>query len=111
MSKIDILSPNDSVSPIEVGDGYKDYLLSDVMASRNIAMMHGKIEADGRLRFFVFRSIAFINSIRINPIGGFKLTRGTFTGINDARIRLFDDGDPIWVSVFFEGKELHPKDL
>lgn len=88
--------PDDSVVPIEIGDGYKDYMLNDILAVHDCTLLYGKIRDNA-----VAEAVTLAGSSRIQPYVAKQGMHGCL--FNDARVRFLSDfPEPFWVSLFYD---------
>ena len=88
--------PDDSVVPVEIGDGYKDYMLNDILAVHDCVLLYGKIRDNS-----VAEAVTLAGSIRIQPYVAKQGMHGCL--FNDARVRFLSDfPEPFWVSLFYD---------
>lgn len=90
-----------SISPIEAGDGYRDYLVSHIAKVLSADIAYVRID-EGGIASVVFRTVGgFKTYSRYLPLVEYS---GSMTGYTDLRIRYFCDGSsPAWVSVYLDG--------
>ena len=102
-----ILYPGEEVQPVKVGDGYREYWLSDVVASHGYGLVHGQLKEGGSLNFHIFKTFGLFGLLTIEPLNEKLLGENAgIGGIADARIRIGSDKHPRWVSFLYGGEEI-----
>ena len=99
-----ILSPDQNVTPIAEGEGYRDYKLSDIAHSNNGHLAYIVLDETGEISAFVRHRYAFRRYV-YQPIIPISYQR--MIGIQDARVRVQNDSNEVkWVSLFYNGEEV-----
>lgn len=91
-------------SPVEVGEGYMDYMLSNIVESQGLFLVSCRFIEENTLQAF----IGFGGGLELLPEEPCGKVIGVYT---DARVRVREGIKPTWVSVFSNGSEYFPKDL
>lgn len=92
--------------PVEVGGGYRDYMFRDIADSLGLSLEYAALRFDGCVMIrIVGSSPSFVStSIFLYPAVAHDFPYRV--GYDDVRVRYFeDDSDPVWVALYWEGKE------
>ena len=115
----DLLTPSKTLRPVEVGQNYRDYYLSEVLESNGcyFGCLHLELCIIKprllrlQLGFYAFSNNDLGNNrlIAICPVRNIDYFEGT-SKISDARIRYYDGNSGqsslVWVSVFSGEREI-----
>lgn len=99
----DILFPGEVVQPLEVGEGFGDFLLSDILAAKGIVLEHINLvrsnDAEKAGDMLVRIESVFLRDILIAPVLRDQVDIITPYLFDDLRLRFFDGSQkPVWVS-------------
>lgn len=89
-----------AVLPVESGDGYKDYLVSQLALGLGVDIAFIRITESGEAVIFARTGIGYKCVGRYQPI---RDCNEHMTGFTDLRIRYTFDGAAVWVQAFCSG--------
>ncbi len=94
--------PDESVVPVETGNGYRDYLLSTLVSDVGRRLLFVRLLENGDIKAYTMRNIGSSKTYVFRPIS--EHLGHSMTGYTDAIIRLYDKHlEPVWYALFYEG--------